>query len=76
MVDDLEDIKTDTEKQNLNIVLVLEASGEGQQATKLARKFAQQYLDRAISLAESLPEDAGSLLSEFALVLGKRLKTD
>ena len=76
MVDDLEDIKTDTEKHNLNIVLVLEASGEGQQATKLARKFAQQYLDRAISLAESLPEDAGSLLSEFALVLGKRLKTD
>jgi len=76
MVDDLEDVKIDAEKHNMNIVLVLQASGDGQHAHKLAVKFAQQYLDRAIRLAESLPDDSGSLLSEFALVLGKRLKTD
>jgi geranylgeranyl pyrophosphate synthase len=76
MVDDLEDVKIDTEKHNMNIVLVLKTSGDGQHAQKLAIKFAQNYLDRAIRLAESLPDDSGSLLSEFALVLGKRLKTD
>lgn len=76
MVDDLEDLAEDAAHHNLNIVLVLEASGETKQAMKLARKFAQLYLDRAITLAESLPSQSGALFAEYALVLGKRIKVD
>jgi len=75
MVDDLEDLQNDTDKKNLNIVLVFQTSGDGQHAHKLAQKFALQYLNRAIQLAEGLPDETGALLSEYALVLGKRLKT-
>lgn len=74
MVDDLEDLKNDTEKHNLNIVLLLEAAGNGVRSKDMAREFAQGYLDCAVAMAEALPNGAGALLSDFALVLGKRLK--
>ena len=74
MVDDLEDLGNDKIKHNMNIVLVLEAAGQASQAMDLARKLAQEYLERAIGIAETLPSDAGVMLTEFALVLGKRLK--
>jgi len=75
MVDDLEDLREDAEHNNLNIVLVLEAAGKSE-AKALARNFAQKYLDQAVALAESLPGESGAMLSEFALILGKRLKND
>jgi len=74
MLDDLEDLAEDTERQTLNIVLVLRASGAGATATTQAIILAQGHLNQATELAQKLPQGAGDLLVERALALGKRLR--
>lgn len=74
MLDDLEDLAEDTERQTLNIVLVLRANGAGHEATTQASALAQSHLDQAVELARKLPHGAGDLLVERALALGKRLR--
>lgn len=74
MLDDLEDLAEDTERQTLNIVLVLRASGAGTAATAQAIALAQGHLNQAVELAQKLPHGAGDLLAERALALGKRLR--
>ncbi len=76
MVDDLADVMADAEQHNLNIVLLLEAAGQNTSAVGQARRLARHHLDRAAEIAETLPHQAGALLVEFALDLGKRLKAD
>ena len=76
MVDDLADVIADAEQHNLNIVLLLEAAGQNRSAVGQARRLARHHLDRAAEIAETLPHQAGALLVEFALDLGKRLKDD
>lgn len=76
MVDDIEDFEADTDGQNLNIILLLQASGEGEGAFRLARNLALERLEHAERLANSLPEGTGLLLSYFARALSERLRAN
>jgi geranylgeranyl pyrophosphate synthase len=74
MVDDLEDLADDTQKQRLNIVNVVRAAGATGEAGATVRGLAQAHLERASTLAHGLPIGTGDLLAELALALGQRLR--
>ena len=75
MVDDLEDVQGDAAQHSLNIVLLLAAGRSPELAADQARQLARGHLEAAIGHADALPNKAGSLLTEFAFALVKRVKS-
>jgi geranylgeranyl pyrophosphate synthase len=69
VVDDLADVQRDSESGALNIVIVLQHAGFGDQARTRARQFGLEHLDRAMALANQLPLESGALLMELSLKL-------
>jgi hypothetical protein len=69
VVDDLADVQRDSESGALNIVIVLQHAGFGDQARAQARQFGLEHLDRAMALANQLPLESGALLIELSLKL-------
>ncbi len=69
VVDDLADVQRDGESGALNIVIVLQHAGFGDQAPAQACQFGLEHLSLAIALANQLPLESGALLMELSLKL-------
>ena len=73
IADDLVDIDKDAACHSLNIVFVLQATGERQTPIHVAQTLALHHLQEATNLATKLPNNSGALLIELALQLKQKL---
>ena len=66
VADDLADFQRDAPRDSLNIVTILEASGDAADAVVRACQFGSRHLDRAIAAAKKLPCDSGAVLLQLS----------
>jgi geranylgeranyl pyrophosphate synthase len=76
IADDMEDLEQDRENLSVNALLVIEAASRCQinEALDIARSHALKHLNKAGSLAGSLPNGSGGLLRKLAQELSHRLE--
>lgn len=66
IADDLADFQRDAPRDSLNIVAILEASGDTANAVVRACQFGSRHLDRAIAATKKLPCDSGAVLLQLS----------
>ena len=66
VADDLTDFQRDALRDSLNIVAILEASGDPVDAVVRACQFGSRHLDSAIAAANKLPCDSGAVLLQLS----------
>ena len=66
VADDLADFQCDALRDSLNIVAVLEASGDATDVVLRACQFGSGHLERAIIAAKKLPCDSGAVLLQLS----------
>ena len=71
VADDLADFQRDARRDSLNIVAILEASGDAANAVMRACQFGSSHLDRAIAVAKKLPCNSGAVLLQLSNELRK-----
>lgn len=69
VADDLTDSQCDALRDSLNIVAILEASGDSADVVVRACQFGLRHLDSAIAAAKKLPCDSGAVLLQLSCEL-------
>jgi geranylgeranyl pyrophosphate synthase len=71
VADDLTDLQLDAQMKNLNIVFVLEAASNDQNAIHSAYQLGTEYVDTVVDAAQKIPCNAGDFLLQLSHELRK-----